>query len=358
MTSVNEEKINAGRQLEWDYAKVLGIVLMIVVHYAAFCSIGTLDYGILTDYMFILLQCSAPIFMFAMGVGMIYTRHGSAKEFIRRGILLLGLGLIVNTMYFISNYSAGVPLEYALLSFLANDILQFAGLSFILIGIFKKFNLNYLQIFFISIVFSLISSYIGDFSFSNIYINQLLGNIIETVGQNNVSCFPLLNWLVVPVCGMIFGADLIKCRDKDRLYSKTLKVCGLATLALTIMGLITREGMFSTTGGTVPEKIQYLHASNADIFILIIVVMFIVSVFYFISKRTSPKMDEFFLKNSKNVTIIYLFQWAIILSITYINQFLQIKATLPIAIAGLLFVFVLSGVLSELYLLIKRHFLN
>lgn len=39
-------------------------------------------------------------------------------------------------MYFLSNYSAGVPLEYSLLSFLANDILQFAGITFIVVGIF------------------------------------------------------------------------------------------------------------------------------------------------------------------------------------------------------------------------------
>lgn len=358
MTSFNEEKINSGRQIEWDYAKVLAIALMIIVHYAAFCSFGTLDYGILTEYMFILLQCSAPIFMFAMGIGMIYTRHDSPREFIIRGFKLLALGLIINTLYFLSNYSAGVPLEYSLLSFLANDILQFAGLSFIVIGIFKKFDLTPRQIFFISILFSLISSYDGDFTLSNLYMTQLLGNIFSTSGQNVVSCFPLLNWLVVPACGMMFGEDLINCSDKDHLYSKLLKICGATSVIMLIVGLITREGMFSTVGGTVPEKIEYLHASNADIFILIIAVMFISSILYFLSKKSSPRLDDFIVRNSKHVTIIYIIQWFIILSLTYINQFLQVKATLPIAISVLIFVFVATWVLTEAYVKIRDYLIN
>lgn len=59
--------------------------------------------------------------MYAMGIGMMYTRHDSPREFIIRGIKLLLTGLIINTMYFLSNYGAGVPLRYSLLSFLAND---------------------------------------------------------------------------------------------------------------------------------------------------------------------------------------------------------------------------------------------
>ena len=169
---LNNEKVNSGRQIEWDFAKVFAIILMIMVHFFAFCTFGTLDYGYLNKYIFILLQCSAPIFMFAMGIGMIYTRHDSSKEFIRRGIVLLTVGLIINTMYFLSNYSAGVPLKYSLLSFLANDILQFAGLTFILIGIFKKFNISTLNMMIISIFFSTIVSYLPDFTFSNIYLTN------------------------------------------------------------------------------------------------------------------------------------------------------------------------------------------
>lgn len=351
----SNQRVNTGRQIEWDFAKVFAIVLMIVTHYFAFCSFGNIDFGKASDFVFILANSSAPIFMFAMGVGMVYTRHGSPKEFVIRGIKLLCIGLIVNTMYFLSNYGAGVPLEYSLLSFLANDILQFAGLSFILVGIFKRFNLRTVQILVISIGFSLIASYFSDFTFSNMYVNQFLGNFIETQGQNIVSCFPLLNWLILPVCGMIFGEDLIRCIDKEELYKRILRPTGILTLVLLIVGFITLGGMFSVTGGTVPEKLEYLHASIPDIMILIILVMFVASALYFLSKKASPKFINFVRRTSANVTVIYIIQWALILSLTYINQFLQVGATLPVAIAVLVFIMVASVVLSEAYAGIKKH---
>jgi len=115
------------------------------------------------------------------------------------------MGLICNAMYFLSNYSAGVPLEYSLLSFLANDILQFAGITFIVVGIFKKFNISHIQILLIAILSSLIVSYHPDITLHNMYLNQFLGNFIETIGQNIVTCFPFLNWFILPAAGMLFG---------------------------------------------------------------------------------------------------------------------------------------------------------
>ncbi|WP_407431746.1 acyltransferase family protein [Methanobrevibacter sp.] len=348
------QKVNTGRQVEWDFAKVFAIILMIVTHYFAFCSFGNVDYGKTTDALFILTQCSAPIFMFAMGIGMEYTRHNTPKEFIIRGIKLLLLGIIINTMYFLSNYAAGVPLEYSLLSLLANDILQFAGLSFILIGIFKKFNFRTIKIFVISIGFSLVATYFSDFTFSNMYLNQLFGNLIETHGQNIVSCFPILNWFIIPVCGMLFGENLTRCNDKDELYSKILRPTYILTLIMLIVGFITLEGMFSVTGGTVPEKMEYLHASLPDIIILIIATLFIGSLFYFVAKRLSPSAINFATKTSNNITVIYIVQWALILFLTYINQFLQVETNLAIAISVLILIIIASILLSDAYVKIKK----
>lgn len=357
-TLFSSQKVNKGRQIEWDFAKFFAIILMIITHYFAFCSFGNVDYGKVTNAIFILTECSAPIFMFAMGIGMVYTRHNSPKEFIVRGIKLLFLGLIVNTMYFLSNYAAGVPLEYSLLSFLANDILQFAGISFILMGILKKYNIRTIKIFAISIGFSLVATYFSDFTFSNMYLNQFLGNLIETHGQNIVSCFPILNWFIIPACGMLFGENLIKCNDKDELYGRIIRPTHALTFILLIVGFITLEGMFSVTGGTVPEKLKYLHASIPDIIVLIIMTLFIASACYFLSKKSSQTILNFIRKTSSNITTIYIIQWALILFLTYINQFLQIETTLQIAIAVLVFIIIASLILSDFYVKIKKHFLN
>ena len=328
---------------------------MIVTHYFAFCTFGDIDYDTEILIVFILCQCSAPIFMFAMGIGMAYTRHSSPREFIIRGIKLLLLGLIVNTLYFLSNYGAGVPMEYALLSFLANDILQFAGITFILMGIFKKLNMRTIEIFIISILLSLIATYTPDFTIANMYLNQLLGHFFETIGDYIVSCFPLFNWLVLPVCGMLFGENLIRCNNKEKLYKKIFEVSGLMTLIMVIIGFLSLRGMFSVTGGTVPEKLAYLHISIPDIFILIIIALFITSIFYFISKKCSSTINNLVKRTSGNVTIIYIIQWILILSLTYLYPYLFIETNLFIAIAVLLLIIIASVVLAEIYVKLKNY---
>ena len=347
--------INDGRQIEWDYAKVFAIFAMIFVHFLAFCTFSKIDYGYVEEYLFILTQSSAPIFMFAMGIGMVYTRHDSVREFVVRGIKLLLLGFIINTMYFLSNYSSGVPLEYSLLSFLANDILQFAGIAFIMVGIFKKLNLSNTQILLVGILLSLIVSYHPDVTLHNMYLNQFLGNFIETSGQNIVSCFPFLNWFIIPAAGMLFGNDLRRCRDKDKLYKLILRYTSITAVILLILGFITREGIFAVTGGTVPEKLSYLHLSMQDIILLIVIILLAGSIFYFISKKASPKINNFITRTSKNVTSIYLIQWALILSLTYINQFVDVESSMILRIILFLAVIILSIIMAEGFEKIKRH---
>ena len=90
---------------------------------------------------------SAPVFMFCMGIGIIYSRHSDSNTMIKRGIKLFLLGLIVNIFsiilphyllqYFLNSGNL-IPIFGGLLFYV--DILDFAGLSFILLGIFKKMN--------------------------------------------------------------------------------------------------------------------------------------------------------------------------------------------------------------------------
>ena len=88
-----------------------------------------------------------------------------------------------------------------------------------------------------------------------------MGNFIETVGQNIVSCFPFFNWFIIPTVGMLFRSDLIRCNDKDKWYKVILKYIFIATIILLILGFITRERMFAIVVETVPEKLLYSHLS-------------------------------------------------------------------------------------------------
>ena len=150
----------------------------------------------------------------------------------------------------------------------------------------------------------------------------------------------------------------ITCNDKDELYTRIIKPTSTLTFIMLIVGFITLEGMFSVTGGTVPQKLKYLHASLPDIVILIIVSLFIGSLFYFVAKKSSPAVIDFIRRTSSNVTVIYIIQWALILFLTYINYFLHVETNLGIAIAVLAFIIITSIILCEGYMKIKRYFLH
>ena len=84
----------------------------------------------------------APVFMFSMGIGMMYTRHNSPGNFMKRGLRLLIAAYILNLVRFTGPLMAlkamGVDADYGysvLDTFFWVDIFQFAGLSFLLMGL-------------------------------------------------------------------------------------------------------------------------------------------------------------------------------------------------------------------------------
>ena len=95
----SNERVNSGRQVELDLAKCLAIFFMILLH----CLMVTSGFDNNISLFFQrgigqLLGCpyAAPVFMFSMGVGMVYSRNQEPGYLIKRGIILMLLGLVVN----------------------------------------------------------------------------------------------------------------------------------------------------------------------------------------------------------------------------------------------------------------------
>ncbi|MEE5991308.1 MAG: heparan-alpha-glucosaminide N-acetyltransferase domain-containing protein, partial [Lachnospiraceae bacterium] len=92
---------NKGRQFEVDLVKFLAIPFMISIHF--YEQFGAFDYkrelpdSVFRNMMeFIGGPLAAPVFMFSMGIGMVYTSRSTTKDFIRRGIGLLLAGYSLN----------------------------------------------------------------------------------------------------------------------------------------------------------------------------------------------------------------------------------------------------------------------
>ena len=90
-------------------------------------------------------------------------------------------------------------------------------------------------------------------------------------------------------------------------------------------------------------------SGNLIHFLLIVIILMVGSLFYFLSKKASPKINNFIKRTSKNVTSIYLIQWVLILFLTYINQFVDVESNIILRIITFLAVIVLSLLMAEAY---------
>lgn len=97
---ISEEKVNRSRQDEIDLLKALPILFMIIIHVYENLSIGRIDAAPQTRLEHILQffagPPTTPAFMFALGVGMVYSRNSTPGYLLKRGLRLFLGGYILN----------------------------------------------------------------------------------------------------------------------------------------------------------------------------------------------------------------------------------------------------------------------
>ena len=93
-----KENVNSGRQLEFDIAKTLSLIWLPFIHMTIeCCSDKSLESGV--PYLFDTViggPLSAPIFLFMMGVGMVFVKNKSTKTYFRHAISI-GVSAFVAT---------------------------------------------------------------------------------------------------------------------------------------------------------------------------------------------------------------------------------------------------------------------
>lgn len=110
----SKENVNTGRQVELDIAKALSIIFMVFLH--TMWVVMNYNQALSPVYEFVVGNVlgrpyAAPIFMFCMGVGIVYSRHSQWDVMIKRGVKLYLLGILVNIFeWFIPHFLSGTLL--------------------------------------------------------------------------------------------------------------------------------------------------------------------------------------------------------------------------------------------------------
>jgi uncharacterized membrane protein len=329
---------NTGRQFEFDVAKTIAVLFMVIIH--VFDNMTTVS--IMPDsayYIFINFlggPMAAPMFMFALGVGMVYTRHSKPKDFAIRGLKLILLGYALNffretLLIILANvFSVETVYQKDLIDSIGGiDILQFAGVTFLIIAFLKKLKLPQWAMLLTAFLlqgFGILM--VGRFGTLPKAAQYIFGLLFYT---NEEIAFPALLWLVYPAVGICAGGVLQGIGNKNIFYAKIAIVSTGALIALSItavtLGYDLRECFLSS---------YYIQNLFSSMWILSIVGISI-SAYYYVSTLIKGKTANFVKFVSANLTVIYIAQWLLITYSIAIKELIGLPAfnkywVIPIAI--------------------------
>lgn len=333
-------KINSGRQTELDIARALAVVFMVFVHIQMYFSKEELVdsfLGMGVDFMGGV--PAAPVFMFLMGVGFLYSRKTDYRLLIQRGVKVLAVGYLLNFLRealpeLVDYCQEGdsVSLSGFIESFIDIDILQFAGLAMIFFGWVKCKKLSVKQIALLGIVFPLMNICLLPIQCEN-YCCQAFTGLFW--GSSEYAEFPFLTWIFYPITGYLFANILIRCKDKFRFYKQLLINSGV----LLILSLLVLIGVFDVKLGMNSEIDYYHHTFIANI-IYLLFCLFWISLLYLLFNRLPEAVMCLLRRWSSNVTEIYFVHWIIIGWLSW--YFYEIRIAVIPYFLLCIFVFVVS----------------
>jgi hypothetical protein len=146
---MKDQYANSSRQINLDIAKAMAVIFMIMIHVQLSFSrdlVYETGYGVFTEFVGGI--PSAPVFMFLLGTGIIYSKKASSKILLIRGIktFLLGYGLNLarGTVPKLIGFTIGQEIEIneIYIATFIIDILQFSGLAFIAFAGLTKLKLT------------------------------------------------------------------------------------------------------------------------------------------------------------------------------------------------------------------------
>ena len=361
-----DEPVNKGRQLDIDIAKAEMVLLLPFIHCIIEC---TSDEGLCSGIPYLLDTIiggpfSAPMYLFAMGMCLVYSHRQTPELWFRRGIRLIGVFYLSNTCRFLIPYLIGYKisgdrehfLEPLLYRWLGNDVLLFAGLALIAVAAFSYFKLSYKAMLGIAAVMTISATLIGDVDTRSMFGNIFLGYIVGTDDATGyvISDFPLLTWLIFPIAGYLFGKVHIRIKDKGAFYRIVSPPALLVPLIYFPIGIHFGWGMFGEGQNC------YYHMMIWDVAVCLCLDLGMLGVWHLLSHYMSNRGKGFLHEVSCNITAIYCIHWVFVRTITNViiyikngTQILPLWETMLLSLA----ILVVTLIIAHYYKNLKADFI-
>lgn len=332
LSVLSRNEHNIGRQYQLDLLKALSIVSMILCHTVMRLAVNRSGYETEAGYLFgdAILGCYVGVahaFMFAMGVGFVFSKKNTSGDLLRRGIYIYLLGYVLDFFRFgiYAILDGALKVHYSPDFFHAiffQDIFQFAGLAMMLTALLRRLQLNEVVILAIGVLLSCIGSVVPDLQTGNAACDLFLGSFLTATQVP--SHFTLFHWYVFVAAGMFFAQIIRRILNEELFYKRLLLISGVL---MTIFILSTvKYGMFFLNlfhryySVSILEAVGYL---SIDFFLL--------SLFYLIVNGLGTERMGVFLTMSRNITSIYVIHWCILGLIDFVLCYcLQFVLSYPV----------------------------
>ena len=308
----SKDTVNTTRQPELDILKGIAIILMIVEHCFLYL-VNYADYPVFAfadDYLCQLLNAS--VFMIAMGITVLYSKNSTAGSLAKRGLLILFFGqflsLLLNSFpniigYFLTRNDFFLNNMTLIISV---DIMQFAGLAFLLMALLKKCKFNGTQIFLTGVVLNIVGCLLNGLNTGSYFVDQLLGFFYPT---DTESYFPLFNWFIFPAFGMMLGEAYLHIKDKTAFFKRVFAICLPVSAAyFTLRYTVQIPFFYDLTDLNAVIRMNLL-----DSLAFICLDMLLICLSYLIYRCCKCRVPRFLGFVSQNINSFYCVSWTIIL---------------------------------------------
>lgn len=314
METISSLNQNTLRIDSFDLARGLAILFMMLVHVLDFYSQAEVQKTMFGEVIIFLgSPPAAPVFMFIMGIFIVFSTRLDLVTGLKRAAWLFFIG------YFLNLLRGSIPLWLSLQIGLVNqqelveggfsplsellivDILQFAGLAFAICVLFRHYlphpkywlAAGVLVIFLSPVVWDIASGW------------SVLDEVLKLLWGNKYqgSMFPLFPWLAYPLFGMAFGYWFKQAQSQPRFFRQAAWL-GLALLlfgtGLTLTNFDFHYAYFLRSG------------PGATIWITGFVMVWLWVCRWASEKIAANRGFELLFFWSRNVTAVYILQWIII----------------------------------------------
>ena len=184
---------------------------------------------------------SVCCFVFLMGIFITLAGNKNLSLSIKRGVILFLAGYALN--FFRSSLPMWLSLEFGLVSqedlgdgnpiyeLLVVDILQFAGIAFIICSLLSHYLPNPKHWLVIALGLAFVSPYAWDTHTGNAFVDEILKLLAGNIAEG--AFFPQLPWLAYAISGMAFG-HWMKQADDLNIF---LKKSAWFSLTTTLIGI-------------------------------------------------------------------------------------------------------------------------